>query len=77
RTSGRRARMETQTIEVARLMDALEVAWSIIANVSGGDWDAQSEYWVDAAERWRDFHWHPALDRNGYPPRPADPEPTP
>lgn len=34
--------------------DALETAWGIIANASGGDWTKQSEEWRGAAERWRD-----------------------
>jgi hypothetical protein len=59
--------------EVARLMDGREIAWGVIANVSGGRWDRQSPEWREAAHRWCDEHWHPALDRNGYSPRPEPP----
>lgn len=58
-----------QTPEVTRLMDALELAWGIIANASGGNWERESPEWQEAAHRWRDQHWHPALNRNGYTPR--------
>ena len=34
--------------------EAMEAAWGIIANVSGGDWSKQSKEWQDAAARWRD-----------------------
>lgn len=31
--------------------------WVVVANVSGGDWNKQSQDWQDAAARWRDnFH---------------------
>lgn len=45
------------------LADALETAWGIIANVSGGDWDKQSKEWQNAATRWRDEAWHAWLDK--------------
>ncbi len=32
----------------------IELAWGIIANVSGGDWDKQTKEWKAAAIRWRD-----------------------
>ena len=35
------------------LLDLLESAWGLIANVSGGNWLNQHEDWVAAAERWR------------------------
>jgi len=31
-----------------------ELAWGIIANAYGGDWNLASGDWVDAATRWRD-----------------------
>jgi hypothetical protein len=55
--------------EITVLMNAMEAAWGIVANVSGSDWTLQSEDWQGAAARWRDEHWHTALDRNGYPDR--------
>ena len=40
--------------------DAMEAAWGLIANA----WDtATVDGWVPAAERWRDDHWHPFLNR--------------
>ncbi len=49
--------------EIPKLMDALEVAWGIIAN--GRAWDpAMHDEWEAAKFRFRDEHWHPALDRN-------------
>lgn len=32
----------------------LELAWGLIANVSDGNWQVQSDDWCAAAERWRD-----------------------
>lgn len=37
-----------------RVRDELELAWGIIANASGGDWEKQSKEWQDAAAKWRD-----------------------
>lgn len=54
---------------VARLMDALEMAWGLIANAGEGNWGRERPEWKEAAERWRDEYWHPALGRN----RPAAP----
>ena len=39
-------------------------AWGVIANVSEGDWTKQTEEWQEAAKRWRDEVWHPALSRS-------------
>jgi len=41
---------------------AIELAWGLIANAYGGDWDSATPEWKEAAERWRDEHWHPLLD---------------
>jgi hypothetical protein len=41
--------------------DALYMAWTIIANVSGGDWTKQTPEWQEAAVRWRDEMFHPTL----------------
>lgn len=39
------------------LLDAGEMLWIVLANVSGGDWDKQTKEWQQAAARWRDnFH---------------------
>jgi hypothetical protein len=44
--------------EIERLRDSEELAWGLIANAYGGDWDQASEAsgWKRAAERWRDAH---------------------
>lgn len=47
--------------------DALERAWGIIANASGGDWQKESPEWQDAAARFRDEVYHPSLTANPYP----------
>lgn len=39
---------------MADIAHQLDIAWGLIANVSGGDWDKQSSEWRDAAKRWRD-----------------------
>lgn len=41
--------------------DLLYTAWTVIANVSHGNWSEQSDDWVQAAVRWRDA-WHRHLD---------------
>jgi hypothetical protein len=33
---------------------AVELAWGIIANAGGGDWERETPEWRDAAARWRD-----------------------
>jgi hypothetical protein len=40
-----------------RMLHAVEIAWGIIANASGGNWDHpdNSRGWKQAAERWRDW----------------------
>ncbi len=40
--------------EVVRDEDAIELAWGIIANAYGGDWDTAPIAWRQAAKRWRD-----------------------
>ena len=47
--------------EGERRLDALELAWGVIANAYGGDWSRATPDWVEAATRWRDLHWHPML----------------
>lgn len=43
-----------QSATAAHRLDALELAWGIIANASGGDWTKESPEWQAAAARWRD-----------------------
>jgi hypothetical protein len=42
--------------EIERLRESEELAWGLIANAYGGDWDLASEAsgWKAAAIRWRD-----------------------
>lgn len=53
--------MNTNTELQAKLRDAIEAAWGIIANASGGNWNLQRDDWIEAAVRWRD-KWLPELD---------------
>ena len=41
----------TVTVEQNELLD---LAWGLIANAGGGDWDNESDECKQAAERWRD-----------------------
>ncbi len=36
------------------MADAAEMLWTVVANVSGGDWSKQNKMWQEAAERWSD-----------------------
>jgi len=39
------------------LLDAGEMLWVVLANVSDGDWTRQPKDWQEAARRWADnFH---------------------
>lgn len=38
----------------SRVVDAVEYAWTIIANAYGGDWSKAPKDWREAAEKWRD-----------------------
>ena len=44
-----------------RRLNAMEIAWGLIANAYGGDWYNAPDDWRKAAERWRDEYWHPEL----------------
>lgn len=35
-----------------------ELAWGLIANAYGGDWDSAPPEWKQAAERWRDAYYN-------------------
>lgn len=48
--------------ELERLLHALYLAWTVIANAGHGDWEQESSDWQYAAKRWRDEHYHPILD---------------
>ncbi len=47
------------------VLDCMNYAWTIICNVSEGDWTKQRQEWQDAAARCRD-QYHALLDV--YPP---------
>jgi len=36
------------------MFDHLEMAWVLIANANGGNWDLASGEWRTSAEKWRD-----------------------
>jgi hypothetical protein len=42
--------------------EAAEIAWGIIANAHGGDWEKATPEWKAAAERWRDKYL-PGINR--------------
>ena len=44
----------SQESEAIKNDEDLEMAWVILANVSGGDWSEQSDDWQAAVTRWRD-----------------------
>lgn len=44
-------------------MDCMNYAWTIICNVSEGDWTKQQQEWQDAAARCRE-QYHALLDSN-------------
>lgn len=48
----------------AKLADAGEMLWIVLANVSGGDWTKQTPEWQEAAARWRD-NYHAVLKELG------------
>ena len=44
--------------ETALLADELELAWGIIANAGGGDWQKETPEWRDAVVKWRErYHF--------------------
>lgn len=44
--------------------DLLHIAWGIIANAHGGNWDDASEEWHAAAARWRDEYHNTLIEPN-------------
>ena len=55
---------------VDALRDELEMAWTIIANAGGGDWQKESTEWQAAAAKWRD-RYHALIRPNDRTERPA------
>lgn len=39
------------------VLDAAEMLWIVLANVSGGDWQKQTPEWREAAAKWRDNYF--------------------
>lgn len=50
------SRLQTLVDKNAGVIDweAIELAWVLIANAHGGDWELANDEWKAAAERWRD-----------------------
>lgn len=44
-------------IEEPTILDLLERAWGLIANVNNGDWDQQTLLWKRCAEEWRNAYF--------------------
>ncbi len=51
------ATIKGNSLYISKLEDAAEMLWTVIANVSEGDWRKQSQDWQDAAARWRDNYF--------------------
>lgn len=49
-----KAENERLKAEKLRVVDAAEMLWVVLANVSGGAWEMQPQEWQEAAARWRD-----------------------
>ena len=49
-------------LEAKTVSDSEEMAWGIIANAYGGNWDLAGEEWRTAAEKWRD-DYHSRLSK--------------
>jgi len=47
--------------ENKKLRDALDYAWAIIANASGGNWEKESSDWQTAAAKFRDECYYPSV----------------
>lgn len=51
------AKVRALTEALKNIKDAAEMLWTVLANVSGGDWEKQSSEWQGAAARWRDNYF--------------------
>jgi hypothetical protein len=47
---------------IAPIIDAVELAWGLIANAGEGNWEKENSDWVKAARRWRDEQLNPIMD---------------
>jgi hypothetical protein len=48
--------------DAARMEEAINAAWVIVANAYGGDWTQASAEWKKAAEAWRDTYYNPPAE---------------
>ena len=49
--------MNLTEYRLKQMRDAAEMLWTVVANVSGGDWTDQTPEWQAAAVRWRDAYF--------------------
>ena len=52
--TGLRGDFRIQQDKIIKQSDQLELAWGLIANSYGGNWELANDEWRGAAERWRD-----------------------
>lgn len=52
-----RQRVTTLEVEKRDVLDAAEMLWVVVANVSSSNWNLQTQQWRDAAARWRDNYF--------------------
>ena len=53
--------LEKEKKKNSMLLEAMNMAWAIIANAGGGDWQKEDAQWQKAAAHWRDNYYHKAL----------------
>ena len=65
----------SEASETKPLEELLNLAWGLIANAYGGDWDLASESsgWKAAAERWRDAYHQTLPSSSSEPEEPTEP----
>ena len=49
--------LEDYKKRVREFVDAAEMLWICLANVSEGDWTKQTIAWQEAAQKWRDNYF--------------------
>ena len=55
-------RIHALEARIERKDHVIDLAWGLIANTNGGDWEKVSPEWKAAAEEWRDEHFHPNVE---------------
>lgn len=43
-----------RAMPIAKAMELLDLAWGVIANAGGGNWETEKKEWQEAAVIWRD-----------------------